>query len=98
MPRVEDPYGYGNMEQSWAEFLQWIGIGGAGGGTLFTLGQKSQEIESIKERLANVETIAKNAIGKTVENGKALAELKTTASMTLDMLKEVREELRENRK
>jgi hypothetical protein len=82
------------MEQGWQDFLQWLGIGGAGGGAMFSLGRKTQQIESLEDRIEQVEAATKVAMEKTIENGKSLAELKATTSLTFDLVKEMREDLR----
>lgn len=85
------------MEQGWQDFLQWMGIGGAGGGAMFSLGRKSQQITDLEVRMAKVEEAARVALEKTVENGHTLSELKATTAMTFDLVKEVRDDIRKER-
>jgi len=81
------------MVNSMEDILQWFGIAAATAGGVFAVGKKDQKVIDMAEHLRRVERMAERNTDRIQTQGVDIAEVKTTASLTLDLVKQIHEQL-----
>ena len=81
------------MVNSMEDMLQWFGIAVAAAGGIFAVGKKDQKVVDMAAHLRRVERMAERNTDRIQTQGVDIAEVKTTATLTLDLVKQIHEQL-----